>query len=149
MTFLRSDGISADRVNHWQTVAAIIVCALGVFIARPIIGVLMDLVGGWDRPWWLPEIVFQYTFRLFFEFFVSTAAGFAGLAGALALLKKANAPIVAYSVSTIYACLFFGLIGLIYWSGQTPNDLLGNSAQLLGTILGLCGAVVETATGGR
>jgi hypothetical protein len=133
--------LKGERVNHLQTIIGIVVCAIGVTLATPILrivvivfGIISGFAGFAD---WLPDAVEFYLIVSPIDVIVTAATGFLALIVTRLFIPRANASIVAYVVGTIYLFIFLGLIAIIYSHGQTPDDLLRQSVQLTGIILGL------------
>jgi hypothetical protein len=130
-----------ERVNHLQTIIGIVICAIGVLLATPIVriiaivsGIISGFAGYAD---WLPENLAYYVIKLPVDLFVSTGTGFLAMVVTGWLTKRADISIVAYVVGTIYLRIFLGLMAVIYSNGQTPNEMLSSTVKLIGIILGL------------
>lgn len=130
----------ARPFHHGLTVVGIAVCTVLVIVATPLVRFFMfslwDLRGSW---WFIPEPVDYYILKVPTELTAAIAAGWLALYLTTVWIKRSDPSVVAYVVSTLYLCLFAGLLIWIYSSGSTPNELLLVIAQLVGTIGGLWG----------
>jgi hypothetical protein len=130
-----------ERVSHLQTIIGIVLCAVCVTLATPIVRIIaiifgvMSGVGGFAD--WLPDAVAFYVIKLPTDLGVSVGTGFLAMLITARITRRADATIVAYVVGTIYLAIFVGLMAIIYSHGQMPDDLLSSSAQMMGIILGL------------
>ena len=128
-------------VNHLHTIIGIVVGVICVILATPIVRIIAIVAGvisgvaGWAN--WLPEDLAYYVIRLPTDLLVSAGTGFLAMIVTAWLVRRADVSIVAYVVGAIYLCIFLGAMAVIYSHGQTPNELLSSTAQLIGIVLGL------------
>src|SRR5438270_918029 len=131
-----------QSVDHLRTVIGVVVCTIGVIIATPIVRFFAIFIWGVQDSW-LPAPVAYYVIRAPTEFMMSVAGGAMAIMGTHSFIRRADPAIMAYAVSTVYLCLFIALLLLIYASGQTPEDLLLNLAQMSGIVVGLALGHIE------
>lgn len=129
-----------------QTIAGIVLCLIVTLLVFDLARIAADLFGPRDSDTWLPAILVDLVFRLFREGFAGVLGGGAGITVVIKCLKRANVRVVAATVATLYIAVFLGLVGMILWNGQVPEDFLGQLAQLVGMCVGLGIGYGEGAT---
>lgn len=128
-----------------QTLGAIVLSLIVTIIATGILRVAYDLVGPNANDSWLPTAISNYFFRTLGAGFASGAGAYLGIQAAAKVFRRAEIPIVAWTLAGLYALLFVGLIVVILLHWQFPEDFLTSLAQLIGTCVGAAEAAREIA----
>lgn len=89
-----------------------------------------------DSFWFIPDQLSYYVIQFPTETMMAVGASALPMIITLSVLKRADASIVAYVVSTIYILIFCGFLAMIYSSGSSLNNALVALGQFVGTIAG-------------